>query len=66
MPKTWLVTCDPQVHGVVILILDHQTETEAGYAFPPDGARKMAAGLVKNSDLVMSSKPVKNQGGDGS
>jgi hypothetical protein len=57
MPKNWLVACDPQVNGVVILVLEHQTESEAGYAFPPDDARKMAAGLIKNADLVLASKP---------
>ena len=60
MPKNWLITCDPQVHGVVVFVLEHQTDTEAGYAFPPDAAKKIAAGLIKNADLVIAGKPVKN------
>lgn len=66
MPNSWLVAYDALEHGVVILVLGHRSETEAGFALTPDDAKKMAAGLIKNAELVVASKAVDNHAGEGS
>jgi hypothetical protein len=38
--------------GLVILVFDHQTPDQAGYALDTDAAMKTATGLVKSSDAV--------------
>ncbi len=57
VPKTWLVTSETQSHGVVLLVFDHQTDSQAGFAMPADAAKRMADGLVKNADAVLAAKP---------
>ena len=56
VPKNWLVSADTKVHNVVLLVFNHQTDIQSGYALDPDAAKKMATGLVKNADAVLTSK----------
>ena len=58
-PKTWLVTADLEVHGLVLLIFDPKTETQIGYALDAESSKKMAAGLIKNADAVLARKPTR-------
>ena len=53
-PKTWLVTADLEVHGIVLLVFDPKTETQMGYALDAESSKKMAAGLIKNADAVLA------------
>jgi len=59
VPKTWAVTADLQVHGVVLVLFDHQTEARAGYALGADAAKQIAVGLTKNAEAVLNSKAAK-------
>ena len=58
MAKNCLISADAG-RGLVVLVLDHQTPDQVGYAFDADTAMKMATGLVKSSDAVRASKAVK-------
>ena len=51
-PKTWMVTADLNVHGVVVLIFDPKTDAQVGYALDAEASKKMADGLIKNADAV--------------
>jgi hypothetical protein len=54
VPKTWMVTADLKERGVVLLIFDPKTETQAGYALDPEASKKMAAALVQNADAIQA------------
>jgi hypothetical protein len=56
VPKNWLVSADLQMHDVVLLIFNHKTDAQSGYALDADTAKKMAVGLVKNGDAVLAHK----------
>jgi hypothetical protein len=56
VPKNWLVSSDLQVHDVVLLVFDHKSETQAGYALGADAAKKMAVALVQNADAAAKRK----------
>jgi hypothetical protein len=52
VPKKWMLASGLPNHPLVILILDAQTKTQAGFGFSDRAAREMAAGLVKYADLI--------------
>ena len=54
VPKTWMVTADLKESGVVLVIFDPKTETQAGYALDPEASKKMAAALVQNADAIQA------------
>ena len=56
VPKTWMVTADVQARGVVLLVFDPKTEAQVGYALDAESSKRMAAGLVRNADLVLAHK----------
>jgi hypothetical protein len=56
VPKNWLVSAETKVHDVVLLVFNHQTDAQTGYALDPNAAKKMAVGLVKNADAVLTNK----------
>jgi hypothetical protein len=60
MAKNCLISADVG-HGLVVLVFDHQTPEQAGYALDADTAMKMATGLVKSSDAVRTSKAGKKE-----
>ena len=55
-PKTWLVAADLKIHDVVLVIFNHQTGAQAGYALEATAAKEMAHALVKNADAVLKKK----------
>jgi hypothetical protein len=52
VPKKWMLASGLPNHPLVILILDPQTKTQAGFGFSDGAAREMAAGLVKYADQI--------------
>jgi hypothetical protein len=58
VPKNFTVTADTSGRGLVLLILNHRLENQKGYALSPDAARKVAGGLTKSADAVVTQKPV--------
>jgi hypothetical protein len=56
VPKTWVVGSDLKTHELVLVIFNHQTESQAGYALGADAAKQMATALVKNADAVLTQK----------
>ena len=59
LPKTWMVTADLEVRGLVLLVFDPKTDTQVGYALDPESSKKLAAGLVKNAEAVIAYKAKK-------
>ncbi|MET0632179.1 MAG: hypothetical protein ABWY92_15085 [Xanthobacteraceae bacterium] len=59
LPKTWMVTADLQVRGLVLLVFDPKTDAQVGYGLDPDSSKKLAAGLVKNAEAVIAHKAKK-------
>jgi hypothetical protein len=54
VPKKWTVTADLKVNNVVLLIFDHQLETQVGFALSAKTTKEMVAALVKNADAVLA------------
>ena len=53
LPEKWLVTADHSVrNGIVLLVFDHQTEKQAGFALTPDAAKKIAGGLNQEAAAI--------------
>jgi len=52
VPKKWMLASGLPQHPLVILILDPQTDTQAGFGFTDRAAREMATGLVKYADAI--------------
>jgi hypothetical protein len=61
VPKNWLVSSDTKEHHVVLVVFNHKMDGQAGYALDPNAAKKMAVGLVKNADAVLTSKTNRNR-----
>src|SRR5262245_30865343 len=59
VPKTWMITADVNVRGVVLLVFDPKTESQVGYALDPEASKKMAVGLVQNADAIIKHKTAK-------
>jgi hypothetical protein len=59
-PHKWMIGSGLPKHPVVILIMDPQTETQAGFALNANAAKEMAAGLMKNAD-ALAAHEVKKQ-----
>ena len=57
IPKNFTVTADRNGRGLVLLILNHRLENQAGYALTPDAARQVAGGMTKSADAVLALKP---------
>ena len=54
IPKNCTVTADTSGRGLVLFIVNHKLERQAGYAFPPDGAKQLAGGLIKSADALLA------------
>jgi hypothetical protein len=52
VPTKWMLASGLPQHPLVILILDPQTDTQAGFGFTDRAAREMATGLVKYADAI--------------
>ncbi|MEH2568854.1 hypothetical protein [Bradyrhizobium sp. AZCC 2289] len=58
LPKNFTITADTSGRGLVLFILNHRLEGQAGYALSPDAAKQVAGGLTKSADALLSSKKV--------
>jgi hypothetical protein len=56
IPRNCTITADTSGRGMVLFILNHKLERQAGYAFSPDAAKQLAGALVKSADALLSSK----------
>lgn len=54
IPKNLTITADTSGRGLVLFILNHRLDRQAGYAFSPDAAKQLAGGLIKSSDALLS------------
>jgi hypothetical protein len=57
IPRNFTVTADRSGRGLVLLILNHRLENQAGYALSPDAAKQVAGGMTKSADAVLALKP---------
>jgi hypothetical protein len=55
-PRSWLVTADLQVHDVVLLIFNQQTQAQVGYALEAEATKKIADALIRNAEAVSKKK----------
>lgn len=51
-PKRWMLGNALPKHPMVVLIIDPQTDQQAGYAFNVKAAHEMAVNFVKNADAI--------------
>jgi hypothetical protein len=56
VPKNFTVTADTSGRGLVLFIVNHRLENQAGYALAPDAAKQVAGGLTKSADALLSPK----------
>jgi hypothetical protein len=56
VPKNFTVTADTSGRGLVLFIINHRLENQAGYALAPDAAKQVAGGLTKSADALLSPK----------
>ena len=54
IPRNFTVTADTSGRGLVLLIVNHRHERQAGYALSPDAAKQVAGGLSKSADALRS------------
>ena len=54
IPRNFMVTADTSGRGLVLLIVNHRLERQAGYALSPDAAKQLAGGLVKSAQALLS------------
>jgi hypothetical protein len=53
VPKNFTVTADTSGRGLVLFIINHRLESQAGYALAPDAAKQVAGGLTKSADALL-------------
>lgn len=56
IPKNCTITADNTGRGLVLFILNHRLEGQAGYAFSPDAAKQLAGGLTKSADTLLAQR----------
>ena len=54
IPRNFTVTADTSGRGLVLLIVNHRLERQAGYALSPDAAKQVGGGLVKSAEALLS------------
>jgi hypothetical protein len=54
IPRNFTVTADTSGRGLVLLIVNHRHERQAGYALSPDAAKQVGGGLVKSAEALLS------------
>ena len=62
-PKKWMIGSGLPKHKVVLLIFDPQTEAQSGFALSAEAASEMAAGLVKNAEVLKNHASGQQDGG---
>jgi hypothetical protein len=66
VPKNCTVTADMRA-GLALLVLNHRLDNQQGYAFPPEGAAKVANLLAQVSDRLLAERqtvPASHNGSD--
>jgi hypothetical protein len=61
VPKKWSIAADMKNRGLVVIVFDHGTPAQTGFALGPKAAKELAAGLVQNADAVLAHKAGKPQ-----
>jgi hypothetical protein len=61
IPRNCTITADTSGRGLVLFIVNHKLDRQAGYAFSPDAAKQLAVGLVKSADALLSSRRTASQ-----
>ncbi|MHC2620521.1 hypothetical protein ACVIW2_002553 [Bradyrhizobium huanghuaihaiense] len=56
IPKNCTISADTSGRGLVLFILNHRLESQAGYAFSPDAAKQLAGGLTKSADALLAQR----------
>lgn len=56
VPKNCTISADTSGRGLVLFILNHRLEGQAGYAFSPDAAKQLAGGLTKSADALLAQR----------
>ena len=54
IPRNFTVTADTSGRRLVLLIVNHRHERQAGYALSPDAAKQVGGGLVKSAEALLS------------
>ncbi|MGY8637437.1 hypothetical protein RAD15_33705 [Bradyrhizobium sp. 14AA] len=58
IPKNCTISADTSGRGLVLFILNHRLEQQAGYAFSPDAAKQLAGGLTKSADALLAQRAI--------
>ncbi|MGX1321564.1 hypothetical protein AB7M17_005017 [Bradyrhizobium sp. USDA 377] len=58
IPKNCTISADTSGRGLVLFILNHRLEGQAGYAFSPDAAKQLAGGLTKSADALLAQRAI--------
>ena len=58
IPKNCTISADTSGRGLVLFILNHRLDRQAGYAFSPDAAKQLAEGLTKSADALLAQRPI--------
>lgn len=57
IPRNFAVTADTSGRGLVLFVVNHRLDRQAGYALSPDAAKQLAGGLLKTAETVRSQPP---------
>jgi hypothetical protein len=62
IPRNFMVTADTSGRGLVLLIVNHRLERQAGYALSADAAKQLAGGLSKSAEALRSQPAAAGKG----
>ncbi|WP_256808798.1 MULTISPECIES: hypothetical protein [unclassified Bradyrhizobium] len=54
IPQNCTISADSGGRGLVLFILNHRLDRQAGYAFSPDAAKQLAGGLTKSAEALLA------------
>lgn len=57
VPRNFAITADGG-RRLVLFIVNHNLDRQAGFAFSPDAAKQLAVGLVKSADALLAQPAV--------
>ncbi len=57
IPRNCTITADSG-RQLVLFVVNHKLDRQAGYAFSPDAAKQLAVGLVKSADALLAQPAV--------
>jgi hypothetical protein len=53
IPRNFTITADSSGRRLVLFIVNHKLDRQAGYALSPDAAKQLAGGLVKSAEALL-------------